>query len=355
MTSEIDRSSAVRPGEELDIAKLQQYLLDQLPEMSGELVVEQFPSGYSNLTYFLKLGEQELVLRRPPFGNKVKSAHDMGREYRVLSQLCKVYAPAPKPYLYCEDETIIGAPFYVMEKRTGIVLRKENTPEILLKNPEVVRGLCESVVDNLALLHGLDYEAAGLGDLGRPEGYIERQVQGWTKRYLNAKTDDWPEIEQIATWLADNQPASSKSALIHNDYKYDNLMLDPNDFKIVAVLDWEMTTIGDPLMDLGASLAYWVEENDPLLPQNTAFGPTMLPGSLTRKEVAQRYCQQTGTDVESLLFYYCYGLFKLAGIIQQIYYRYAQGHTQDARFKDLNLMVASLGRAAVAAVDQGDI
>src|SRR5262249_14132015 len=186
----------------------------------------------------------------PPFGNQVKSAHDMGREYRVLSRLCEVYPLAPRPYAYCEDDSVLGAPFYVMERRRGVVIRRQLPPGLTL-DPPTLRRLCESLIDGLAGLHGLDYQAAGLGDLGKPEGYAERQVSGWAKRYRAAQTEDVPAMEQVGRWLADNLPKESGAALIHNDYKFDNLLLDANDLaRGIAVLDWEMATVGDPLMDL---------------------------------------------------------------------------------------------------------
>jgi aminoglycoside phosphotransferase (APT) family kinase protein len=343
----------VRAGEELDTAKLESYLRAQLPDAAGPLIVEQFPQGYSNLTYLLRLGGQEMVLRRPPFGTQVKTAHDMGREYRVLSGLHHVYGPAPRPLLFCEDTGVIGAPFYVMERRRGIVLRKTLPPGLAL-DAETTRRLCESFIDNLARLHDLDYAAAGLGDVGKPQGYVERQVTGWTKRYRDAQTDDVPAMDHIAAWLVQHRPKESGAALIHNDYKYDNLVLDPDDVtRIVAVLDWEMCTIGDPLMDLGTTLGYWIEATDSTALRSLAFGPTMLPGSLTRRGLMERYAQQTGRDVSDMLFYYCFALLKLAVIVQQIYYRYAKGHTRDERFATLNQAVAVLGQTAVRAAERG--
>ncbi len=356
MTISIDQPQAIRAGEELDVARLEPYLLEHLPSSVGPLTVEQFPSGYSNLTYLLRLGDRELVLRRPPFGNEVKSAHDMGREYRVLSKLCEVYDAAPRPLAYCEDAALIGDRFYVMERCRGVILRKPEPPAELADNPALTRQLCESVVERFAALHMLDYEAAGLGDLGRPAGYVERQVTGWAKRYQNAKTHDYPQVERLSDWLLGNRPGESAAALIHNDYKYDNLVLDTNDLtRIVAVLDWEMATIGDPLMDLGSSLAYWVEPGDPPAEHARAFGPTMATGSLTRRELVEAYVSRTGADVSDILFYYCFGLFKLAVIVQQIYARYERGHTHDERFATLNQMVESLGARGINAITTGEI
>jgi aminoglycoside phosphotransferase (APT) family kinase protein len=351
--SYVDKTRAIREGEQLDLAKLEPYLRAHFPRNLGQLAVEQFPHGHSNLTYLMRLGDRELVLRRPPFGNQVKSAHDMSREYRVLSRLARVYPPAPMPYLFCDDESILGAPFYVMERRRGIVLRRALPADFHL-DPVVLRRLCEAFIDNLVLLHRLDYGAAGLGDLGKPAGYVQRQVTGWTNRYRNAQTDDVPAMEQLAPWLAQNMPTESGAALIHNDYKFDNLLLDSNDIThIVAVFDWEMATIGDPLMDLGSTLAYWVEAGDPDLLKSFVVGPTTFPGSMSRRELLDRYQAKTGANVAGMLFYYCFGLFKTAVIIQQIYARYVRGFTKDERFAQMNDVVAKLSQGAVEALASG--
>jgi len=340
-----DQPRAVRPGEELPTSQLANYLANHLPDARGDLVVRQFPSGHSNLTYSIQIGEQEFVLRRPPFGAKIKTAHDMAREHKILLHLRPVYRKVPRPLLYCEDESVIGAPFYVMERVAGVVLRAQ-PPAGLALTPARMRDLSMTCVDNLAAIHALDYQAAGLGDLGKPAGYVERQVRGWTERYANAKTDDIPEIERVATWLADHLPRESGAALIHNDYKYDNLVLDPTDWSIRAVLDWEMATIGDPLMDLGTTLGYWMEANDPAELRAIAFCLTTLPGNFTRAEIVERYARVSGRDVARIQFYYVYALFKIAVIVQQIYTRYRKGYSQDPRFANLIESVRVLGKAA---------
>jgi aminoglycoside phosphotransferase (APT) family kinase protein len=352
MSTPTDEPRPVRDGEQLDAARLQGYLETHLPGAAGPLAIEQFPHGHSNLTYLIRAGTQEWVLRRPPFGNRVKTAHDMGREYRILSRLCKVYGPAPAPALYCEDESILGAPFYLMERRKGVILRGTPPPDRPIE-PELVRRLCETLVDNMAGLHALDYHAAWLDDLGKPQGYVDRQVTGWIKRYQDARTDDVPELERTAAWMAANRPAESAAAtLIHNDFKFDNLVLDPGDLtRIVAVLDWEMATLGDPLMDLGTTLAYWTEPNDPAPLHQFIVGPTTQPGSLSRRELVERYCAATGRDISPMLFCYVCGLFKVAVIAQQIYARYARGLTHDPRFAAFNKVVAALGLGAVRAID----
>ncbi|MGA8223140.1 MAG: phosphotransferase family protein [Candidatus Acidiferrales bacterium] len=350
-----DHASAVRPGEELDISKLEPFLLSRVPGAAGPLAVEQFPSGHSNLTYLVRLGNRELVLRRPPFGSKVKSAHDMGREYRVLAKLHAAYPPAPEVLLFCDDLAILGAPFYVMQPIRGVILRRALPPGLEF-TPEIARRLSESFVDNLAQLHSLDYSAIGLADLGKPQGYLERQVRGWSERYHGSRTHYLPEIERISSWLTAHMPSTSEAALIHNDYKYDNVVLDPADItKIIGVLDWEMSTIGDPLSDLGTALAYWVEPGDPEELQKIRWSPTNLSGSLTRAQFVERYARTTGRDVSHMPFYLAFARFKVAVIVQQIYYRYHQGLTKDARFASMSEVVKILLRASLSSAESASI
>ena len=349
----LDAPKAVRKGEALDVAKLQPWLDAALPDVAGDLTVEQFRSGYSNLTYLIAKGDTELVLRRPPFAVQVKSGHDMAREYKVLSGLSGVYAPAPKPLALCSDPEVLGAPFYVMERRQGVILRRSIPAELGI-TPTKLRGMCMSLVDNLADLHAVDVDAAGLSDLGKPQGYARRQVEGWIARYEKSKTHDLPNMDKIAAWLLARIPETGDATLVHNDYKFDNVMLDPADpTKIVAVLDWEMCTLGDPLMDLGTTLGYWVEEGDDPRWKFVAFAPTYGAGALTRREIAERYAERTGRDISNMLFYYCFALQKIATIIQQIYYRFSKGHTSDPRFSQLDQIVAVLAETAVAAAERG--
>jgi aminoglycoside phosphotransferase (APT) family kinase protein len=350
----LDSTAPVRTGEELDLARLEPYLRGYFPELNGSLIVRQFPSGHSNLTYSVTLGEKEMVLRRPPFGSKVKAAHDMGREFRVLEKLHSSY-PAPKPLLYCPDDSILGAPFYIMERVRGIVLRRE-LPAGISITPAISGRLSESFIDNLAALHRLDYTALGLADLGKPQGYMERQVKGWTERYYGSKTHDLPQVEEISAWLKAHMPAQSGAALIHNDYKYDNMLLDAGDLtRIVAVLDWEMCTLGDPLSDLGTALGYWVQANDPADVLPARWGPTSLPGSFTRQQLLERYQAKTGFDVSNIVFYYVFALFKTAVIIQQIYYRFHHGMTKDARFASMGEVAKMLLNASLRAAKNNSI
>ncbi len=268
MADLLDHPTKVRPGEELDLSRLEPFLRSHFPTELGPLSLQQFPSGHSNLTYLLQFGSKELVLRRPPFGSKVKTAHDMGREFRVLSRLHSVYAPAPAVLFYCGDESFLGAPFYLMERVHGVILRRD-PPSGLDFPSEKAHRLSECFVENLALLHSLDYAAVGLADLGKPQGYLERQVRGWIERYHGSKTHDHPEVEKISEWMQQHIPATGGVSLIHNDYKYDNAVLDPGDItKIIGVLDWEMCTIGDPLADLGTTLAYWTNNRARCFPDS---------------------------------------------------------------------------------------
>jgi aminoglycoside phosphotransferase (APT) family kinase protein len=347
----LDEPTAVRPGEELSLAPLESFLLRNFPSDNGPLVVQQFPSGHSNLTYRIRFGDREMVLRRPPFGSKVKSAHDMAREYRVLSKLHSAFPAAPHVLLYSEDTSVIGAPFYLMEPIHGIILRKDPPPGMNF-TPETARGLSEALVDNIARLHALDYGAIGLGDLGKPQGYLERQVRGWTERYYASKTHDYAVADQIAAWLQGHLPISTGASLVHNDYKYDNLVLDPAEVtRVIGILDWEMSTIGDPLSDLGTSLAYWVDAQDPDELQAVRWSPSSYPGSFTRAQIVERYAQKTGRDVSSMPYYLAFGRFKVAVILQQIYYRYAQGLTKDARFANIPERVATMLSASRRAAE----
>ena len=350
-----NQTTAIRPGEELDLAKLEPFLRSHFPDESGSLVVRQYPSGHSNLTYSVQLGSREMVLRRPPFGSKVKTAHDMSREFRVLSKLHAHYPPAPQVLLFCDDLSVLGAPFYLMEPIHGVILRSD-VPAGLDFSPEVARRVSESFLDNLALLHGLDYNQIGLADLGKPQGYLERQVRGWIERYHGSKTHDIPEAETISNWIQQHMPASSAAALIHNDYKYDNVVLDPSDLtRIIGVLDWEMCTIGDPLADLGSALAYWIDSNDPAEILETRWGPTTYPGSLTRAQLVQRYAEKTGRDISDVAFYLVFARFKIVVIVQQIYYRYHQGLTHDERFATMPKRISLLLRAALRTAETGVI
>ena len=351
----LDQPAAIRAGEELALPKLEAYLQGRFPGEAGALSVAQYPSGHSNLTYAVRLGAREFVLRRPPFGSKVKSAHDMGREYRVLRKLHAAYAPAPEVLDFCEDLDVLGAPFYLMRPIHGVILRSR-MPRGVLFPPETARGLSEAFVDNLVRLHVVDYAAAGLADLGRPDGYLERQVRGWTERYYGSKTHELPVVEKITEWMRANLPGTKYVSLLHNDYKYDNVILDGGDLtRIIGLLDWEMCTIGDSLADLGTALAYWVNETDPPEVKAQSWGPTAYPGSFSRAQVVARYAEQTGRDTSAMPFYLTFARFKLAVIVQQIYFRFHQGLTQDQRFAGMPVTIHALLEASWHCARTGEL
>ena len=348
-------TAPVRPDERCDVAALEVCLRGRFPGAEGPLVIEQFPSGYSNLTYLLRFGEREFVLRRPPLGPLPPKAHDMAREHRVLDALWRFFPPAPRPYLLCEDPSIIGAPFFVMERRAGVVIRRELPPH-WAHDPGVCRLISETLVDVMAELHAVDWRAAGLHDLGRPEGFMARQVRGWTDRWERAKDREIPALTDLSRWLADRVPVPSDATLVHGDLKLDNVMLDPQDpARVVAVLDWEMCTTGDPLADLGILLGYWAEAKDPLARQESVLQVTALPGFYTRAELVKRYATQTGRDVSKIAFYEAFALFKIAVVIQQIYIRWKRGQTKDERFGLLAPRVEALAQAALELADRSGL
>lgn len=346
----IDTARPARPGEELDLERLTPYLRAVLDRPRAEIAVEQFPGGHSNLTYLVRVDDDEYVLRRPPFGTQVKSAHDMEREHGLLARLHPVFPRAPRPVHMCLDESVLGAKWYLMERRRGVIIRRHLPPGLEL-TPALARGLSAAAADALAELHAIDIDATGLRAIGHPDGYVRRQVEGWARRYDAARTDDIPAVTRVATWLSEHMPVSGAPTLLHNDFKYDNLVLDPADLtRVTAILDWEMSTVGDPLMDLGTALCYWVEADDPPELRGFAFGPTAVPGSFTRAEFAEHYARRAGRDLPAINFYYAFGLFKTAVVIQQIYVRYVRGLTTDPRFATMLSGVRALAAQAERAI-----
>ena len=351
----IDLPGEVREEDRLDPGRLADFLRGAFPGVGGPVEVEQFRQGHSNLTYLVRFGGREAVLRRAPHGANVKTAHDMKREFTILSALQGVYPKAPRPLAFCQDESVAGAQFYLMERVRGVILRRGGAPGVEL-SPPLMTGLSQAFVDDLAALHAVDVTQGPLAQIGKPQGYVRRQVTGWTERYFRARTDEVPDAEAVAAWLAGNTPSESGTALVHNDFKYDNLVLDPSGLtRIVAVLDWEMATVGDPLLDLGTSLGYWVDPDDGDEMRALAFGPTNLPGSLTRTGVVERYAARTGRRVGGMLFHYAFALFKIAVIVQQIYKRFREGKTTDPRFAALGAAVQVLCAQAARAVEKGRI
>lgn len=345
----IDQPSAVREENRLALDNLLPWLRAQvpgLPEVQPE--VAQYPGGASNLTYALDFGSRTVILRRPPAGTRPKSGHDMGREYRVMSGL-DGHFPVPKPLAACEDESIIGAPFYVMEKLEGIILRRD-LPQGLTLDAQRAGQLCQDFWQRLIDLHQLSPAECGLADLGRPEGYVKRQIEGWNSRYEKAKTEDAPQADDVMAWLDAHQISEDgRASLIHNDYRFDNVVLSPDKaLRIIGVLDWEMCTVGDPLMDLGCALAYWVHDDDDAELESIRMQPSNLPGMMRREEITAWYQEQTGIEITHPAFYMAFGLFRLAVIAQQIYYRYAMGQTTNPRYKPFGPMVHTLVNRARA-------
>jgi aminoglycoside phosphotransferase (APT) family kinase protein len=327
-----DDTIAVREGENFDLQAMHSFLLQHIAEVTtAPLEVRQFPSGASNLTYLLRCGDWEGVLRRPPFGPLPPKAHDMKRESDILRRLHAAFALAPKPYVFCDDPTIIGASFYIMERRKGIVIDSV-MPQGVAPSKENCEKLSCALIDTLAALHQVDYRSAGLSDFGHPDGFLIRQVNGWISRYDRAKTDEIEVFDRLSAWLLENIPTSKEATIIHNDFKFNNLIVAPTLDRVVAVLDWEMSTIADPLFDLGVTLGYWIQDDDPELLQSAFGSVTKTPGFIKRREFVHRYSLQTGRDVDSLDFYLTFAYFKLAVVLQQIYYRWKNGQTQDERF-----------------------
>jgi aminoglycoside phosphotransferase (APT) family kinase protein len=343
-SSVLDTGNAVREGEALPYEPLIDWLNREITFADGQspkgnMKVTQYSGGASNWTYCLSFDNVELILRRPPAGTKARGAHDMGREYRLQSALKPVFNKVPAMLGYTDDESIVGAEFYIMEKINGMIPRKHFPRGVNLSH-EQAQKLCKVALDELINLHNVDVEAAKLSHLGKGSGYAERQISGWNKRYANAKTWNIPNGKKVMNWLEKNLPAKETICMTHNDYRFDNLVLDVNDpTKILAVLDWELATLGDPLMDLGNSLAYWVQADDDFLARSTQRQPTNIPGMMTRQQVIDYYCQKQELEPKDFAFYEVYGLFRLAGIVQQIYYRYHHKQTRNKAYKNLWVFV----------------
>jgi len=323
------------------IARVDAWLKARAPEIASSPlpIVTQYAGGASNWTYRLRYPSQDLVLRRPPAGTKAKSAHDMGRESQILNRLAPLYPLVPETIAYCGDPEVLGADFYVMRCLDGIILRQNLPPDLRL-SPEATRTLCLHFIDALVALHRIDPRAAGLGDLDKGAGYAKRQVAGWTDRYTKARTRNVPRAVRVMQWLSAHAPADVRSCVIHNDFRFDNVVLDRGEpTRIIGVLDWEMATVGDPLMDLAGALAYWVEAGDGPFFRALRRQPTHLPGMLKRREVVTAYCQAMKLPEPDWTFYEIFGLFRLAAIAQQIYFRYHSKETRNPAFKHFWLYV----------------
>lgn len=334
----------IREDEDFDHDRLAAYLGGKLPGSEQPLEIVQFGGGHANLTYLLRYDAQEYVLRRPPLGPVAATAHDMGREYRVLSVLHRAYPLAPRAFLFCDDPAVIGAPFFVMQRRRGTVVRRVIPPEFGGgQDAAINQSISEALVDALADLHDVDYRSIGLETLGKPEGFLRRQIDGWFGRYERAKTREVKLVDDLVTWLRDHEPASPPPALLHNDFRLDNMMLDAkNAGRVEAVFDWDMCTLGDPLCDLGTLLASWMEVGEGLSGASAGTMPSNVPGFLTRRAAVERYGARHGVDVSTVPYYYVFGLFKIGVVLQQIYHRYHVGQTKDARFANFDQVAEML-------------
>ena len=342
-------TAAVRHGDELNLAALTDYLRGKIEGVEHGIGVEQFPGGHSNLTYLLHISGREYVLRRAPLGPVAPKAHDMVREFHVLEAVHPHFPPAPEVYLRCEDTALLGAPFYLMQRRRGIVLRDRVPPEVAA-HEDYAQRISRAFTDCLIEMHAVDIERHGLRKLGKPEGFVERQVKGWSDRWMRAQTEPNPEMDAVMKWLASTIPPSGHPTLVHNDFKLDNVMLDPaSPDRIEAVLDWEMTTVGDPLCDLGLTLCYW---SSPEVPGTDHQAITAAPGWYTRDELVGRYAGKTGRDLSPLPWHEVLGVFKLAVIVQQIYYRFWRGQTTDERFRHFDQRVRALTSQAAQMVEK---
>jgi aminoglycoside phosphotransferase (APT) family kinase protein len=348
-----EQAKPIRQGEELNIEVLNTYLNEHIQGFTGISHIFQYPNGFSNLTYLITTPNKEYVLRRPPFGAQAKGGHDMSREYKVLSLLKNAgYTKVPTPLSIEASGEIMGMPFYIMEKLDGIILRSKDAQNAAL-TPDTMRHISKRLIDNLVELHNINIYTTGLDAMGKPDGYVERQVTGWIERYQKAQTDDVFNMEITADWLTKNMPRPQAPAFLHNDYKFDNVIFNTELTAVTGVLDWEMATVGDPLMDFGAALAWWCEKADGDFTK--LMNITWLNGTLTRQQAIERYKEKTNRDLSDILFYYVFGLYKNAVIGQQIYARWKAGATKDERFSGLIYGVFELSKMAVNAIDTGKI
>jgi len=348
----VDETIDIRAGEALDESRLEPYLRTRLPRAVGMFSLRQFGGGMANLTYAVRFGDDEYVLRRPPLGPLPKGGHDMQREYRVLSRLYASFPLAPRAYALCTDQAVIGSDFVVMERRRGTVIRA-TLPPAIAHDPAACRELADNFVDMLAALHTVDYDAAGLSDLGHPSGYLDRQLDGWIRRWHAAQTAGQPDAATLVAALLARRPISGPAALVHNDFKLDNTIVDADDpTRFVALLDWDMCTLGDPLVDLGNVLVLWSDPGDAPASALSAM-PTIAPGFPTRDDIVRRYAAATGRDCTRVRWYHAFNIFRYAAIAQQIYARYVRGQTADQRFGSFGTHVEALIARGCALADRG--
>ncbi len=351
-TAPLPEYTEIRDEDRFDMAPLREYLRGRLPGADGPMELKQFRTGSSNLTFLLRLGGQEWVLRRPPRGPVAPTANDMSREFRILSRLWQAFYPAPRALLFCDDASIIGAPFYVMERRKGVVvtLRQPFPPALQGHSPSTYRQMAEAFIDTLADLHAVDYQAIGLEGFGRPEGFLQRQITGWMGRWEKAKTQEVPLMKTLAAWFLEHQPAPQPPVILHNDFYLHNVMFDAEfPGRIVAVLDWEMASLGDPMIDLGTALNYWRNDDDTaeLLDLSEGYPHTAItPGMLRREQMAQRYAMRTGRDISAFPYYLALAYWKYATVVEQLYLRYYRGQTTEPRFVNYKKYAPVLAREA---------
>ncbi len=347
----------VRKGEEINLQNLDAFLHDKFQGLPSDPVeIHQFSAGHSNLTYEIQKGDWKAVLRRPPLGHVAPKAHDMEREFKVISEIQPFFPVAPKPLLYSNDLTLIGSPFFIMERKNGVVL-DTTFPDGIVATRELGDRISKEMVHKLVDLHAIDYKQTGLVELSKPVGFMERQVHGWISRYQRAKTDEVAEEECLKKWLVDHIPSNEEATIIHYDYKLNNAMFDEKLTEMIGLFDWEMTTVGDPLVDVGAAMSYWIEEEDPDLLKRGFGKPsiTLQDGFMTRREFIEEYARLSGRDVSNINFYLTFAYFKLAVICQQIYYRFKKGQTNDLRFSHFNQTVNSLIKHGMSVANKSEL
>ncbi|MFB7140823.1 phosphotransferase family protein [Gottfriedia sp. NPDC056225] len=345
MTGKIElETKRVRKGEELNHIVLHKFLKENIVDLpDGELMIRQFFAGHSNLTYLLQIGEWEVVLRRPPLGPVAPKAHDMKREFRILSEIHPHFSAAPKPILYSQNEEIVGSPFFIMERKNGEVFDSSFPPHLNV-TVEDRKNISNVMVNKLVELHSIDYSKTALLEISKPENFMERQVNGWIGRYNRAKTSEIAEVDRLMSWLINNVPKKHDSSIIHYDFKLNNSMFSSDLKEMIGLFDWEMTTIGDPLADLGVALSYWIQNEDhDLLKYGLGKPPvTIQEGFFTRHQFIEAYAKRSGRDLSNINYYMAFAYFKLAVIVQQIFYRFKAGQTSDERFSKFDQFAENL-------------
>lgn len=352
MVEVMDDTIPVRGGESLNKVNLTKFIMENIEDVpNGELEIRQFGAGHSNLTYLLKIKEWEAVLRRPPHGPVAPRAHDMKREYQFLTSIESHFSLSPRPYIYAEDQSVVGCPFFIMERKKGIVL-DTNFPKNIVYNKKLGEKISRLMVDHLVELHQINYKDTELVSLTKPDGFMERQVMGWIKRYERSKIDEIPNIAYVMDYLANHLPVQEEATIIHYDYKLNNSMFSSDFTGMIGLFDWEMSTVGNPLADLAVAMSYWIEKDDnDTLKYGLGKPPvTVMEGFYTRHEFIQEYAKKSGRDISQIDYYLTFAYFKLAVIGQQIYYRFKQGQTNDKRFANFNILISNMIQEAYKSI-----